>query len=516
MHGSLIRSLSFYFSWLLWGSLLILAIVTSAPGSRTIWDNWYTLLLKEGREIEDLHRALNADGGPRVLSIANAEATYQGFPELRRVPVAGLEERFDLEDPRLDPYLKALPSFFTVRQGEKRYHLLLLERDRSLGGMLGHLRSRLGGGLHRGWPATGEGWVLVDALGANSVLIGLLFLIWAGGLLFLFRSNWLPGLPVLVSFLPAVATGAPGTVASGLLLFALLHVLKASRRELRQRRELSYRRILRALRVPELLPAGWSVISVAVLLIAAGEGSAAVLRVVGSFFLAMGAIVMVLVTDYLRYASYEHHPFTPTSILTPRFGAARPKPGLPGTFWGSGGLLLVVLVSLLVPPVQAPPVPSPSGVVLEDTGYEALGTLLKASDGGVPNVASYVAHRAFQDAILYGGGYGVPSRGEVVALPTYDMVEGRLQESREVVLRFDDAWLRETIEEAEAYPGVHTLLLSQASFSGVEYASFDRLYLANFRPAPLAGALLVAFSPFFMFGLTLARNLGVRSTKREA
>lgn len=516
MHGSLLRSLSFYFSWLLWGSLLIFAILTSAPGNRTIWDNWYTLLVEDRLDIEEVHHALAGDGGPRVLSIANAEATYQGFPELQRVPVAALEERFDPEDPRLDPYLQSLPSFFSVEGGEKRYHLLLLERDRSPGGMLRHLRSRLGGGLHRGWPATGEEWVLVDALGANSALIGLLFLAWAGGLLFLFRSNWLPGLPVLLSFLPAVATGAPGTVAAGLLLFALLHVLKASRRELRLRRELNYRRVLLALRVPDLVPAGWSVLSVGVLLIAAGEGSLATFRVVGSFFLAMGAIVLVLVTDFRRYASYEHHPFTPTSILTPRFGATRPKPGLPGTFWGSGGLLLVVLVSLLVPPVQAPPVPAPSGMVLEETGYEALGTLMEASDRSLPNVASYVAHRAFQDGIIYGGGYGVPSEGEVVELPTYDIVEGRLRESEEVVLRFDNAWLRKTLEEAAAYPGVHTLLLSQRSVSGVEYASFDRLYLANFRPAPLAGALLVAFSPFFMFGLTLARNLGARSTKREA
>jgi hypothetical protein len=516
MHASIIRTLSLSLFWLLWAILLILTLATTAPGNKTIWSGWYTLLVEEDRDIETVHRAISSNGGPKVLSMANAEATYQGFPELQRVPVADLRERFDPEDPRLDPYLRALPSFFSVEKGGEEYHLLLLRKDRSTQGMLRLLRSRIGGGLHRGWPATGEGWLLVDALGANSVLIGLLFLLWSAGLLLLFRSNRLAGVPLLLSFLPAVATGAPGTVAAGLLLFALLHLLKASRRELRLRREASYRRVLHALKVQELLPAGWSVFSVAVLLIAAGEGGGASLRVVGSFLLAMAAIVLVLVTDYLRYAEYEHHPFTPTSILTRRFGASQPRPGLRGTLWGSGGLLLVVVVSLLIPPVQAPAVPAPSGMVPEEEGYAGLDGLFREGGGGLPDVASYVAHRAFQESILYGGGYRVPARGEVVALPTYDTVEGRLQQSREVVLRFDEEWLREILSQGEAYMGVHTLLLSQGSYSGVEYASFDRLYLANFRPAPLAGALLVAFSPFFIFGLTLARSLGVRSTKGEA
>lgn len=516
MHGSAIRTISLSLSWLFWACLLAVILATSAPGNRTIWAEWYTLLVEEGRDIEEVHRAITAEGGPTVLSFANAEALYQSFPELERVGVATLSDRFDPEDPRLDPYLEALPSFFSVAGGERRYHLLLLRQERSTQGMLRLLRSRLGGGLHRGWPATGDGWLLVDALSANSLLIGLLFLIWAGGLLFFFRSIWLPGLPLLLSFLPAVATGAPGTVAAGLLLFALLHLLKASRRELRLRTGRSYRRVMRALKVPELLPAGWSVLSVGVLLIAAGEGGGAALRVVGSFFLGMVAILLVLVTDFLRYTSYEHHPFTPTSILTRRFGAPKPKPGLPGTLWGSGGLLLVVIVSLFIPPVQAPSVPAPSGRVVEEEGYAALERLLLEAEGGLPNVASYVAHRAFQESITYGGSYRIPAKGEAVALPTYDVVDGRLEESREVVLRFDEGWLREVLSEGTAYPGLQTLLLSQGRFSGVEYASFDRLYLSNFQPAPLAGALLVAFSPFFMFGLTLARNLGVRSSKREA
>jgi hypothetical protein len=515
MRASTIRRISFYLSWLLWASLLLLAVSTSAPGNRTIWSDWYTLLVDYDREISEIHERIGEDGGPRVISVANAEARFQGFPELQGVSVRELPERLDPEDPRLDPYLQSLPAFFTVRRGGERYHLLLVEKDRSTRSLLALLRSRLGGGLHRGWPATGEQWILVDALGANSVLVSGLFLLWAGGLLFLFRSNWLAGVPLLLSFLPAVATGAPGTVAAGLLLFALLHVLKSSRRELRLREEKSYRRLFRALRVPEIVPAGWSVLSVGILLIAAGEGGGAAIRVIGSFVLALVAIFLVLLTDYRRYKSYEHHPFTATSILTRRFGAPQPKPGVPGTLWGSGGLLLVVVVSLLVPPVKAPPVPAPAGRELTEISYREMSRLFE--DGGtLPDVASYVAHRAFQESISYGGGFEVPTAGEEVALPTYDMVEGRLRESREVVLRFDEEWLAQTLKAGTTYPGVHTVLLSQERLSGVEYATFDRLYLSNFRPAPLAGALLVAFSPFLLFGLGLARNFGVRSTRGEA
>lgn len=516
MRGSTIRTLSFYFSWLLWAFLLILTLATSAPGNKTIWSEWYTLLVEDEREVAGVHERVSANGGPKVISLANAEARFQGFPELERVAVEELGERLDPKDPRLDPYLRSLPQFFTVFRGEKRYHLLLLERDRSTRRLLTLLRSRLGGGFHRGWPATGNEWILVDALGANSVLIGSLFLLWAAGLLGLFRSNWLSGIPLLLSFLPAVATGAPGTVAAGLLFFSLLHVLKSSRRSLRVQEERSYRRVLRALRVQEIIPAGWSVLSVGILLIAAGEGGGVTLRVVGSFLLAALTILLVLVTDHRRYAAYEHHPFTPTSILTPRFGAPRPQPGILGTVWGSGGLLLVVLVSLLVPPIKAPPVPAPTGEVAQEASYDEIGTLLKSDEDGLPDVASYVAHRAFQESIIYGGSYRVPASGEGVVLPTYDVVDGRLRESQEVVLRFDDRWLAEVLENGEAYPGVQTVLLSEARLSGVEYATFDRLYLSNFRPAPLAGALLVAFSPFLLFGLTVARNLGVRSSKREA
>ncbi|MFW6338216.1 MAG: hypothetical protein ACOC25_04755 [Alkalispirochaetaceae bacterium] len=516
MRASVVRSISFYLSWLLWAFLLLLALTTSAPGNRTIWSNWYTLLVSYDQDISQIHEKISGPAGPRVISAANAEARFQGFPELQGVTVRELPERLDPEDPRLDPYLRSLPHFFTVRRGEERYHLLLIDRDRSPRSLLAHLRSRLGGGVHRGWPATGEDWIFVDALGANSVLIGGLFLLWAGGVLFFFRSNWLAGVPLLLSFLPAVATGAPGTVAAGLLLFALLHVLKSCRRELRLREEKSYRRVLWALRVPDIIPAGWSLLSVGILLLAAGEGGGVAIRVVGSFFLALLAILLVLVADYRRYVAYEHHPFTATSILTRRFGAPQPKPGLPGTLWGSGGLLLVVLVSLLVPPVKAPPVPAPSGQKLSEVSYEEIAGLFEEGSGDLPNVASYVAHRAFQESILYGGTFDVPVVGEEVVLPTYEMVEGRLRESREAVLRFDQQWLEETLEGGAAYPGVQTVLLSEDRLSGVEYATFDRLYLSNFRPAPLAGALLVAFSPFVLFGLRLARNVGVRSTRGEA
>lgn len=516
MSSSTIRTLSFYFSWLLWASLLIFTLVTTAPGSKTIWSNWYTLLIGDNWEIAQVHERITANDGPRVISLANAEARFQGFPELQPVSVRELSERLDSEDPRLDPYLRSLPRFFTVDRGNERYQLLLVERDRSTRALLSALRSRLGGGLQRGWPATGDDWILVDALGANSVLIGTMFLIWAAGLLLLFRFNWLPGIPLLLSFLPAVATGAPGTVAAGLLLFSLLHVLKASRRALRLQQETSHRRVLRALRVPEIIPAGWSLLSVGVLLIAAEEGGGVTLRVVGSFLLAVAVILLVLVTDHRRYTGYEHHPFTPTSILTRRFGAPQPKPGMLGTFWGSGGLLLVVLVSLLVPPIGAPAVPAPTGREIGEVSYGELRRLLEGRATLLPDAASYVAHRAFQESISYGGRFAVPAAGEEIALPTYDVVEGKLQESRDVVLKFDEEWLRETLRSDPGVPGVHTVLLSEEQLSGVEYATFDRLYLSNFRPAPLAGALLVAFSPFLLFGLTLARNFGVRSTKREA
>ena len=517
MRASAVGTVAFYFSGLLWLGFLISLTVTSAPGSREIWDDWYLLLVDNARDLDEVHSAITKSDGPGVLSLVNAEARYQGFPDLKTVAVRELPDRFDELDPRYDPYLRSLTSFFSVDRGGERYHLLFLERDRSTRALLPLLRNRLGGGFYRGWPATGNGWILVDAVGSISPLIAALFLLWAVGLLLFFRGDRLAGLPLLLSFLPAVGTGAVGTVAAGLLLFAMLHYLKAARRELRLRHEWGAFRVPAALRVPELTPTLWSVLAVTGMLLAAGVPPAVGIRVLATLLLAGAALLLTLVADDRRYETYEHHPFTFTSILTRRFGGRIPKPGIKGTVWGGGGLLLIVVTALLVPPYTLPEVPFPTDFAPESRTLAALDPLFTTGQRlGVPNGATYLAHRAYQDSISYGGTYRLPNEGETVVLPTYDVVDGRLEEVNEVVLTFDEEWVERTVESGREYLGVQTILLSEGVSTGVEQASFDRLYLSNFRPAPLAGAVLFAFSPFFLFGLTVARNLSVRSTKREA
>ncbi|MFP4329129.1 MAG: hypothetical protein ACLFP6_00270 [Spirochaetaceae bacterium] len=515
MRAPLRRVATLLSGWLIWSAMFLLTMAVTAPGGGTIWDGWYTLLVCEGRDLFETHARLTEDGGPAVVSLVNATARYQGFPELEAVSVGEIEGRFDPADPRYDPYLRSLGRFFRTSGPDGSYHLLMVEKERSVPQLLTLLRRRLGQGFGRGWPATGGDWILLDALGANSLLFVLLFALWAGVLLFFFPSLMVPGVPILLSFLPLAATGAVGAVSGGLILFGVLHLLQRSRGEVRKLDIPGPVRILRAVAVGDALPLVWATIAVLALFITGGDPGGVALMGGATLLLAASAFILTLLTDYLRYASFEHHPFTSVRILTRRYGAPPPGPGMGGILWGAGGLLALLAVAVMVPPVQTAPVPAPTEPLGGSVTYPALNRVFDPV-AELPTLAGYVAHRAFQETILYGGEYRMPEEGEEVSLATYDLLEGRLVERREVILTFDQQWLDGVLSSGSEYTGVHSVLLSQPRISGVEQATFDRLYLASLKPAPLAGAVVFAFSPFFLYGLALVRNPGARSTKREA
>ena len=118
----------------------------------------------------------------------------------------------------------------------------------------------------------------------------------------------------------------------------------------------------------------------------------------------------------------------------------------------------------------------------------------------LPDLADYVVHVAYQEAVAYGRPYGFPSADVVVPAFVPGSDPRRIERRDEVVVRYDDAWLARTL--AEPRPGsVERLLLDQRSPVRVKYtalgAASPRVLLWNSLLIALYGALV--FFPFESF-----------------
>jgi hypothetical protein len=97
-----------------------------------------------------------------------------------------------------------------------------------------------------------------------------------------------------------------------------------------------------------------------------------------------------------------------------------------------------------------------------------------ADSGGIPNLADYLTHQAFQESLIFGRPYKFPAPGERILISDYrvDPQDARVQKTYRVVKLFKESWLYSNLDAAS--PGSVARLLADQGFAGtVEIAPAD-------------------------------------------
>ncbi len=445
------RRSTFLYSLLLLGVFLAASsgiFVTSSlqlEGRR--WNAFDLVLVPDRYPIEEIHNRLTR-GGHAPVDRYGATVAIEDFNGQRAIPISELPERFEPEDPRLDPFVAALPELFLSDGGNEGHHIVYLPRNGSPLDLYLELRRSLGD-----IEFTLVGWEPV----AYIVVAVIAFLINAGVAV---ASRRRIALGIVASILSAIYTLGHGplvlvpAVLTGIAAVYALGRIKGLEREWLIHRT----RIVLHEEQRWVLGFFAGAIAVAVVMIGIAAGDSMVPRL-GAYLLYLIAVVSAYLlsvsVEGARLSRSEHRLFSPRPILgspwRPRRGQPEVFPGLPGAIITlvitTGGFLLFDAGGF--GGADDVFIPQPEHDLIETASIadtEDARNLLRGLSGTDVrrhplSVAGYFAHRRYQDSLLYGGEFEVPEPNEVVALRRFRRENARIVEWQDERIRFGAGWV---------------------------------------------------------------------------
>lgn len=493
---------------------------------RRSWSAHYALLFEDEGLAASGEVALR-EAGYSVVSRRTATvrfATFAGLTGQAEVSLAELSRRLDPEDPRLDPYLRSLGSYFDSDGKEILYVA-------SEAGPLGAFRSfrEVLGPPELGWSM--PDWVGVELLltifGVVAVVVGTC--IWSGRKALLVAASGLGW----IGF--ALQAGPAAVAAAGPALLGWAFFLDGGLPWIRDRIAYGFSGVfgfglgsgLRSLALPTgggLMGLGASVA------IAVGTGLDGG-GYLGAVFAGLVGSVCLMMLEPLRGVFREHRVFVPLRLAGDR----------PWSVLRAVAVLAVGSVCVLVPMLAnhagAPElvlVPTPIRPAEEEPGFsfaafqdlaDARPSLGWVSDAAapprLPDLADYLSHRAYQEGLVYGREYGFPESGEEVRLSRFSFDRNQVSRRDEVVATFDDTWLASglaPLRHESGYRGVEALLMSEATPVRVVSTPIVGIYFPQDLLLRQTMILLFGFLPFLTHAVSpalLVRNGLVGVTPRR-
>ncbi len=468
------------------------------PAAHWPWKGYLTLVVREG---VDYREALARCGVRTWVDAREAKAAFTVFRGLERVSVADLQARFDPLDPRFDPYMRSLGAWFDAGGG---WSVVYARPHRPAPLLAMRLLVRL--------PGYGSRWRIADrapAAGAVSLLAAAFVVVVFGMGRRRDRAGTAAMAFAFAGWAPALARGSPSDLAAFLLLAiawtrSLAEALDAGRAALARGG---------AARMPP--PSRLAQFGVVLGLSAAARLATNPWPLALPALAALAARTAVFPAAALLAAAVERvaasirpHPvFQPLRLVSDRGDDDAVQPGVRLFGLLPLGLAIPMLALGLapVPGVRVPaPTPIPGARAYTWPVLERLWTEGAASP--LPDLADFVVHVAYQEALPYGRPYGFPV-GDVV-LPTYaaGLEPGGVRGNDELVIRYDDSWLSRALGEPAA-GSLERLLLDQRSPVRVKYTS-----LGAASPGLLLwnGLMIALYGALVLFPLETRRALPLR------
>lgn len=433
---------------------LAVAAVVAGPGPQRLWRRYLTLLVRDGLDVRE---ALIGAGVRHWVDPRTARVSFTVFSGREQVSLAELTTRLDPLDPRLDPYMRSLSAWFAAEAG---WGVVYVRLDRPAPLLVVGLLARM--------PPYGRTWRIADwapATGLASVVAAAALVVFAA----LGRLRGRPAIAALsiaaAGWVPALARGGPSDLAAFFLLAAawmpgIPEALDAARDRLIRPGD------PRGTRLSDFAPFA-AALAVAIAVRVVTEEPVVPLALLAAAFPAGAAAAVAL--ERLRQSLGQHAVFQPLRLAARR----DPDPPVAARLRGLVPLALalpILAFGLLPGPEMRVPAPQRirgahaySWRVLERLWTEGAAS-------AIPDLADYVVHVAYQGALAYGRPYGFPTADVILPAFVPGQEPGRIQRTEEVVIRYDDEWLKQTL--AQPLPGsVERLLLDQRSPVRVKYTA---------------------------------------------
>lgn len=463
-------------------TLLLWALFPGAYSKPAEWHPYE--VIRTTVDVQVAARQLRDAGVETVVSPDSTNVFVTRFSRIEEIALSEALEQLDVLDPRRDPFINELSRYFRgEQQGE---HLLYVLPGGPRRELLRKVRSTLG-------PDAG----IVSASWARRVSAAVIFLGSAAVLFLAVRRDRLTVALMAPPWLPFVVTaGMPGGLSASLMLLAFVHGAGRAR-------SLIERTGAGANQGRETARAG-AYPALVLLLSIAGLVTMAGARMLVPFFPSLiGAVAAATALLFLGAggsAQRDHELFTPVSLFNGRIGTQSVVSTL-----GSRPLMLLGVVGALaiLPPILdlvtarlTPEIPRKAEATGSQTvTFQSIQELWQQkAPGELPDIADYLAHRAYQQALPFGRGFAPPTEGEAVTLSRFRETEsGSYERFTEEVLVFDRAWLSGTLQGAPA--GIPQILTRVAGGRGVVPGRERSLYSGYSQLLKHSALVLLAFLP---------------------
>ncbi|WP_319562224.1 hypothetical protein [Marispirochaeta sp.] len=408
---------------------IMLAAGRPAEGPLQIWPEWYTLVTHDGAGLEERLAPEVAILSPRTLQLS-----INGFGSMLHIPLEGVEERLSSRDPRIDPFIRALPSLFRATWQGKEADVLYIQRDISPRNLEDLLKEENLG------P---DDAFLVDTSRPSNLPLVIIFLLLALPVLFLQPCHRLLSAFMLLPWGIGILFSGRDAAFLALLALFILPRLVALIVPFLLRRYHDKETILEpAFRYEAVLLALGLFIGMA--MYGAFVSFTDFLRFPFSAALAaLGLLRFRLLIEEFRQQNLIHPLFMPVDLVYSGEKAGRMSLQAVAA---AAGMLLVLLLPA-GPEDTELKLPVPVEVALPSQDLDRSLQLLSklGQENGTPSLTLYLTHRYYQENYMYGPAFTLPELNGELSIGSYRRDEGRILSGRNTVWRFTDIWYKDII-----------------------------------------------------------------------
>lgn len=457
------------FSVLCIAALLMILVSVPEGMERRVWSAYDPVLIAAADDTPEVDRRLH-ELDPLTVSFRRATVQIQAFGAIEAVPVAELSRRLESVDPRMDPFVRELAGLFRTQDVHGvDYDFYFIPRHETVWAQRRRLAEALG--ATRFWLI---GWDPLPRL----VLLAAALVVGGVAAATVYRRRGLILFAALAAAAVAVADGAGGFVRAQVLFAAWVLILEQHAEWERER--FSYGRERTIGSGVERWRLFFGVVAVAAVFLSTGfewrsEGLDAfrysALVVLYYLVFLVSATVLSSAACALRVRRFEHRLFAPVPILSKRAVGN----GSLATGWIPPLLAVVLVVAPMayfslnerfaVPPGVVVPAPQRYAHLPppRSEGYRPLA------------LESYLAHRAYQQAMPFGRTFEVPQEMEQVTLRRFRWDGNTMSEWVEPVLVFDQPWFAEVLNNVPS-GSVYDLWLREGPAQELVFQPVEPLY----------------------------------------
>ncbi len=418
--------------------LTVMGFASARRFSR-IWHDYYTVLVSDAIPVSVVQQRFNA-ARIEAVSSETTRVEYNDFSGMVSLPLSKLSTRLDSLDPRFDPYLKGLPGFF--HQGRWNIYYLSLKLPPPLSY------------LKMAYVLRGLDWRAADFNWRAAVLCLVVLALTVVSVLRRTHRPRIATLALLAGSAPwivaAINGNFVGTMAAALVYFGWASIVELAFPLLRYR--LDYGVTDRG----RLKPIGGiasALVLAAGVLISMEPGTRFwVLDSAAALACISGGVFLLELRKHLRR---QHRLFFPIQIHEGR----RRQMGR-RVLSAAWPLLILAAFPVLIYKEWHGDVEIPAPVVYPGVAGNSWTNLRRIWEvpSGLPSLADYIAHRAYQRGLPYGMQYVLPQPGHEVVERAFQHDGVRITSSSIVVQRYDESWFQEALARGN---GITKLLEKQ-------------------------------------------------------